>query len=86
MTLKVDKVGRVLLPKQVRDRLGLHEGGDLEMTETPEGVLLKPHEVRPSMIKKGSFWVHTGKLPPGYDVVNAIKEDREERIRKIWGQ
>jgi hypothetical protein len=30
MTLKMDKAGRVILPKPVRDRLGLHEGSDLE--------------------------------------------------------
>ena len=86
MTLKIDEAGRVALPKQVRDRLGLREGGDLEMMETAEGVELKPSESSPSMIKKGSFWVHTGKIPPGYDILNAVNEDREDRIRKILGQ
>jgi len=37
-------------------------------------------------MKKGSFWVHTGELPAGYDIVKAIDEDREDRIRKTWGQ
>lgn len=85
MTLKVDKAGRVVLPKPVRDRLGLHEGGDLEMQETSEGVILKPVEVRPSMIKKRGLWVHTGQLPPRFDVVQAVKDDREDRIRKLSG-
>jgi AbrB family looped-hinge helix DNA binding protein len=85
MTLKIDKAGRVILPKPVRDRLGLHEGSDLEIVETPEGVMLKPAELRPSMIKKEGLWVHTGKLPPGFDAVQAIKDDREERIRKLAG-
>jgi AbrB family looped-hinge helix DNA binding protein len=31
MTLKIDKAGRVILPKPVRDRLGLHESSDLEI-------------------------------------------------------
>ena len=74
MTLKMDKAGRVILPKPVRDRLGLHEGSDLELEETPEGVMLKPVEVRPSMIKKKGLWVHTGKVPPGFDVVQAIRD------------
>ena len=80
MTLKTDKAGRVILPKPVRDRLGLHEGSELEIMETPEGVMLKPVERRPSMIKKQGLWVHTGKLPPGFDMVRAIREDREDRI------
>ena len=85
MTLKIDKAGRVILPKPVRDRLGLHEGSDLEMMETPEGVMLKPIEHRPSMVKKQGLWVHTGKLPPGFDIVKAIRDDREDRIRKLAG-
>lgn len=85
MTLKMDKAGRVILPKPVRDRLGLHAGSDLEMQETPEGLVLRPADRRPSLIRKGSFWVHTGELPQGYDILKAIDEDREERMRKAWG-
>ena len=85
MTLKIDKAGRVILPKPVRDRLGLHEGSDLEMLETPEGLVLTPTERRPSMVRKQGLWVHTGKLPPAFDIVQAIRDDREERIRRLAG-
>jgi AbrB family looped-hinge helix DNA binding protein len=85
MTLKIDKAGRVILPKPVRDRLGLRAGSDLEILETPEGVVLKPADPRPSLVKKGMFWVHTGEIPAGYDILKAIDEDREERMRKAWG-
>jgi AbrB family looped-hinge helix DNA binding protein len=47
MTLKVDRAGRVILPKPVRERLGLQEGSDLDLLEPPEGVLLKPAVERP---------------------------------------
>lgn len=85
MTLKIDKAGRVILPKPVRDRLGLRAGSDLEIEETAEGIVLKPAERRPSMIKKQGLWVHTGKVPEGYDIVQAIRDDREDRIRKLAG-
>ena len=81
----MDKAGRVILPKPVRDRFGLREGSNLEMEETPEGLVLKPVEIRPSMIKKQGRWVHTGQVPPGFDAAHAIREDREGRIRKIYG-
>jgi AbrB family looped-hinge helix DNA binding protein len=84
MTLRIDKAGRVVLPKPMRDRLGLRPGSDLEIQETPEGVVLKPADRRPSLIRKGSFLVHTGEIPPGYDILRAIDEDREERMRKAW--
>jgi AbrB family looped-hinge helix DNA binding protein len=66
VNLKIDKSGRVTLPKPIRDRLGLRAGSEIELQETPEGVLLKLADRRPYLIKKGSFWVHTGELPPGY--------------------
>ena len=85
MTLRMDKAGRVILPKPLRDRLGLHEGSDLEIIETTEGLILRPVEHQPSMVKKQVLWVHTGKLPPTYDIVQAIRDEREDRIRKLAG-
>ena len=85
MTLKIDKAGRVVLPKPVRTRLGLRAGSDLELQETAEGILLKPTEHEPSMVQVDGVWVYTGKVPPGWDSVQAIKDDREERIRKQSG-
>jgi AbrB family looped-hinge helix DNA binding protein len=40
MRIKIDKAGRVILPKPVRDRLGLHAGSDLDIQETPERLVL----------------------------------------------
>ncbi|MGA3187956.1 MAG: AbrB/MazE/SpoVT family DNA-binding domain-containing protein [Bryobacteraceae bacterium] len=85
MTLKVDKAGRVILPKPLRHRLGLREGSELEVEETPEGITLKPAARQPSMVKKQGLWVHTGKLPRGFDIVQAIQDDRDDRIRKLAG-
>ena len=85
MTVRIDKAGRVIPPKPVRDRLGLHAGSELEIQETPGGVVLKPVDRTPSLVRKGTFWVHTGEIPPGYDILKAINEHREERMRKAWG-
>jgi AbrB family looped-hinge helix DNA binding protein len=85
MKLKIDKAGRVILPKPMRDRFGIRAGSDLEIRETPDGIVLRLADQKPSLIKKGSFWVHTGEIPPGYDILKAIDEDREERMRKAWG-
>jgi AbrB family looped-hinge helix DNA binding protein len=69
MTLKMDRAGRVTLPKPLRDRLGLHAGSDLEIQEIPEGVVLMPANRPPSLVRKGSFLVHTGEIPSGYDIL-----------------
>ena len=85
MTLKIDNAGRVILPKPVRDRLGLTAGSNLDMRLTPDGIVLTPADQRSSLVKKGSFWVHTGAIPRTYDLLKAIDEEREERTSKAWG-
>jgi hypothetical protein len=55
------------------------------MEETRDGVILKAAERQPSLVKRGSFWVHTGEIPPGYDILRAIDDDREGRMRRVLG-
>jgi len=40
--VKVDKQGRIVIPLHERERLGVADGGTLELISTPEGVLLEP--------------------------------------------
>ncbi len=37
MTLKNDNAGRIVVPKPIRDRLGLRAGADIEVIETVDG-------------------------------------------------
>lgn len=39
--VKVDAQGRVVIPQAERERLGMPDGGALELVSTPEGVLLE---------------------------------------------
>ena len=86
MTLKIDKAGRIVLPKPVRDRLGLRAGMDLELSESSGGLELKPVAQRPSMVRVNGFWVHQGTAPEGFDWDRFIEQSREERHRTIFGQ
>lgn len=85
MTVKIDGAGRVVLPKMVRERLGLSGGSDLEMEVTPEGVFLRPTQLMPTMIQEDGLWVHMASVPREFDAVGAIEEAREERIRSLAG-
>jgi len=51
MELRIDKAGRIVVPKPLRERLGFKPDTELEAIEQPEGVLLKRVEQRPSMVK-----------------------------------
>lgn len=41
MTVNVDRQGRVVIPLQERERLGVGHGGVLELVPTAEGLLLE---------------------------------------------
>ena len=41
VTVKLDAQGRVVIPQAERERLGMPDGGALELVSTPEGVLLE---------------------------------------------
>lgn len=85
MKLKIDRAGRIVLPKPIRYRLGLQAGTDLELFESRDGVTLKPVNGQSSLVRKGRFLVHTGELPAGYDVLKAIDEEREQRLKSLTG-
>jgi AbrB family looped-hinge helix DNA binding protein len=85
MTLTIDGAGRVVIPKPIRDKLGLQAGSTLELLETSEGVTLIPADQKDPWVRKGRFLVYTGEVPAGWDVVRAIEEEREAQDRKNLG-
>jgi len=63
MRIKIDKAGRIVLPKPVRERLHLRAGAELELEHRSEGLSLKPVERGPSMVLEKGIWAHLGPAP-----------------------
>ena len=83
MKLKVDKLGRVVLPKPLRARYGLRPGTELEITEGAREFALRPLRSGPSLVEIDGILVHQG-VPQGeLDIVKSIREDREERLQHL---
>jgi AbrB family looped-hinge helix DNA binding protein len=85
MTIKIDKAGRIVLPKPVRERFQLREGSELVIEEGSDGVTLKPVGQRSSMVQEKGMWVHLGKVPRGFDWGKVVESVREERIKDTAG-
>jgi AbrB family looped-hinge helix DNA binding protein len=86
MKLRLDKSGRLVLPKPLRQRLGLRAGTTFEATEAAEGVLLRPLTHRPSLVDHDGFLVHTGQAPRAFDWQELSEDLEQERLRDILGQ
>jgi AbrB family looped-hinge helix DNA binding protein len=83
MELRIDKAGRIVVPKPLRERLGFKPDTELEAIEQPEGVLLKRVEKRPSMVKLDGLWVHQGIPEPGANWEHTLEDIREERTQSV---
>jgi AbrB family looped-hinge helix DNA binding protein len=83
MELRIDKAGRIVVPKTLRERLGFKPDTELEAVEQPDGVLLKRVGQQPSMVKVDGLWVHQGRAEPGANWHGLLEDVREERIESV---
>ncbi len=84
MNLKVqmDQVGRVVLPKKVRERFRLRGGDTLALEIKDDAIELRPQQARARLERVNGVLVLVSEtpLPEGRDLV---AESREERIDQI---
>ena len=84
--LTLDKAGRVVIPKRLRDKLHMAAGDSFQLENTDEQIVLKPMREGGRMIKKRGMWVfHTGKPLSAEVVDSVIQSIREERDRQNMG-
>ncbi len=83
MKVTIDKAGRIIVPKEFRQRLGLRANMALEIIDYPEGLLLRIPESRPSLVRINGLLVHQGRLEEGADLDRVLESVREERIQDM---
>lgn len=91
MEVTVDDYGRIVIPKAIRDRLGLEAGSSLVLDidnsgEGGESITLRPHGQEPPLRREGDLLVHTGRLTDeDFNVVEQLRDQREERDQRHAG-
>ena len=83
MEASLDKFGRIVIPKEIRDALGLKPGSPLKIEEVNQEIHLSPIKGTPNLINKDGWLVFSGKTSE--DLIKAIEELREERDKNTWG-
>jgi AbrB family looped-hinge helix DNA binding protein len=81
MKTTLDRFGRLLVPKDIRDRLGLLPGVELEIDEKENEVVLKLVDHEPSLTLKEGVLVFSG-IATG-DLRGAVRAHRDERLRTV---
>lgn len=79
--IPADKSGRIVLPKEIRDHLGIIAGTEFEIEERDNGIFLKPIHQEPKITEKNGWLVVSfgadHKVTP-QDVREEIENSRRE--------
>lgn len=58
--ISLDRAGRVVLPKDLRDKFRLEAGDELLVEESGEQIILRPVRTQPTLKKERGVWVYQG--------------------------
>ncbi|MGA8145455.1 MAG: AbrB/MazE/SpoVT family DNA-binding domain-containing protein [Candidatus Acidiferrales bacterium] len=82
--LTIDKAGRIVLPKPLREELQLQPGDSLEVNSSRDEITLRPLRGGSPLKKKCGVWVfHTGEPLSGAVVEKTVRDIRREREEQV---
>ncbi|MGH7925980.1 MAG: AbrB/MazE/SpoVT family DNA-binding domain-containing protein [Candidatus Binatus sp.] len=81
--LKIDNSGRLVVPKRLRDHLGIHADTEVELTAQSDGILVRVVNEDSALVKVDGIWVHRGSPLPGANWDQVVDDVRAERIASI---
>lgn len=86
--LSMDRAGRLVLPKPVRQQLQLEPGESaLELESFEDHIVLRPVRGNAPLRKKQGIWVFRGGAPLKASVVDeTIRSGRKEREQEVLGR
>ena len=75
---RIDDLGRIVIPREIRKQLKVSEGDPFEIFMTKEGeVILKPYKKQEYTLREGDFWEEliapSGKIICGNHRLNAAE-------------
>lgn len=82
---KIDRAGRLVIPKELRERYGLDEGAEVEIIAVPDGITLVPIRTERRVVRRGRVVaIDTGAEPAPLDVFDVARV-RSERLDRVHG-
>lgn len=88
--VQIDGAGRLVIPKEIRDRYGFRAGHEVEVEDTGTEVILRPAAESEVILRIVNgfpvFEIPHAIGSDSSDIVQQIAEDQDERVRKILGK
>lgn len=79
-TITIDKAGRVVIPKNLRDDLGLKPGDSLEGSAVDHELTLRPVREATPLVREMGVWVYRSGAVVREPVDELINRSRESRF------
>lgn len=81
MQTTIDRFGRIVLPKKIRNDYNLEPGSQIQIEESGREIILKPIHGEPSLRLKGGILVFTGESLG--DLSNSVAKYRDGRLKSF---
>lgn len=85
-TAEIDKAGRLVVPKKMRDALHLVPGTRLTLIQKGDAIVLQTEAKPRGLYRKNGILVYDSGRPVPPDAVNWIEENRQERAEEFMGK
>ena len=85
MIITIDRAGRVVVPKSLRDQLNLAPGTELEIEAAGDGLKLRKAGAEPLLFRKQGILVHHGSTRVAIDIGEFVRAERKVRICHAFG-
>lgn len=84
MQMTLDRFGRMVLPKMIRDHFGLQPGDVIEAEEHSDAIVLRPVTPTGCIRREGRALVFTGKATG--DIAGVLGGVRDARLNRMAGK
>jgi len=81
MRTTIDRFGRIVVPKGVRDRFGLQPGMEIEIEEHNREIVIKQADLISPLQDEDGVLVYAGSATG--DISGSIERQRKDRLRKL---
>lgn len=80
--ISIDKAGRVVLPKALRERMRVEAGDDLLVEAEGDRITLRPVRQEALLKKELGIWVYKGESS-SISIPELIEAEREKRVQEL---
>ena len=81
METSMDRFGRIVIPKKIREDFNLKAGTPIRIEENEQSIILTPEHGEPNLRVKDNVLVFSG--TPIEDLGDALAKHRENRIKSL---